>query len=66
MLSMFGKRACVADAEALARNLGIRLEVIPITGVYDSYQQQPGRYRPAAPLMTPPRKTSRPASAATC
>ncbi|HQK88851.1 MAG TPA: NAD+ synthase, partial [Acidobacteriota bacterium] len=40
MPSMFSAPASLADAEALARNLGIRLEIIPITAVYDSYLQQ--------------------------
>jgi len=37
---MYSAPASLTDAEALARNLGIRLEIIPITAVYDSYLQQ--------------------------
>ncbi|HQO25562.1 MAG TPA: NAD+ synthase [Acidobacteriota bacterium] len=40
MPSMYSAPASLTDAEALARNLGIRLEIIPITAVYDSYLQQ--------------------------
>lgn len=40
MPSMYSAPASLADAEALARNLGIRLETIPIAAVYDSYLQQ--------------------------
>lgn len=40
MPSMYSAPASLADAEALARNLGIRLEIIPIAAVYDNYLQQ--------------------------
>ncbi|HOB51678.1 MAG TPA: NAD+ synthase [Acidobacteriota bacterium] len=40
MPSMYSAPASLADAEALACNLGIRLETIPIAAVYDSYLQQ--------------------------
>ncbi|MDE2491615.1 MAG: NAD+ synthase [Elusimicrobia bacterium] len=37
MPSAYSSRGSVADAEALARNLGIALKTVPIAGLYDAY-----------------------------
>lgn len=39
MPSPYTSEASIEDAEALARNLGIRTIVIPISGIFDSYLQ---------------------------
>jgi NAD+ synthetase len=52
MPSMYSSPSALADAEALARNLGVRLEVIPITRIYESYLESLGGLFAGRPFDT--------------
>ncbi|MBI2343629.1 MAG: NAD+ synthase [Deltaproteobacteria bacterium] len=49
MPSPYSSAASLADAEALARNLGMHLDVMPIDTMYETYRDRLGTDRHAAP-----------------
>ncbi|MGC9319438.1 MAG: NAD+ synthase, partial [Armatimonadota bacterium] len=52
MPSMYSSEGSVTDSEALARNLGVRLEEIAIAGIYHAYTDE------LRPLIPPPPSTT--------
>ncbi len=63
--SRYSSEGSIADARALADNLGIKLMIIPIEDGTRRLPRHAGRTPSAAPSPAPRRRTSSPASAAT-
>ena len=61
----YSSQGSIDDAAQLARNLGIRFQMVPIGGMFDSYTRLSARCSPAVQPMSP-KKTFRPAFAARC